>query len=88
MKHLKPKKPGYYWYREGNDWDQPWDIVKIDNYSRGWEKGANGKNILPLTLRKPILMVQYFGYVALKKLKKTDGIWGERVSKIKELEEC
>ncbi len=81
MKYLKPTKEGYYWYRESNDWGYPWNIVKVQFYSRGYMKPKS-----KLVLKKPRLMVQLYGFATLKRPIDMNGIWGKRVKKLRKTE--
>lgn len=69
MGYLKPTEEGYYWYRNGTEWDDEWDIVKVQEYSGGG------------------LRFKIFGWQNLNPVEKSEGIWGEKIADIRELEE-
>lgn len=74
MKYLKPTEAGYYWYRPGTEWDDVWDIVKVQEYAKNGEKES-------------CLCFQIFGWRNLNKVNEAEGIFGEKVADIKEPEE-
>ena len=85
MNYQKPTTEGYYWYRDVDEFNgrgtpiafSEWDIVKVQLYGKGHYKNN------PLRSKKPILMLHCFLYAGIVEVRKSKGIWGAKVSKLK-----
>ena len=85
---MRPEKEGYYWYRECTEINgrkqavgfEGWDIVKVQHYSSGHYKNN------PCRMKKPILMYCVFScwIKGLIEVKKSIGIWGNKVANLKD----
>jgi hypothetical protein len=73
--YLKPSKPGYYWYRKSLEWNDGWDIVKVNIFSDGAHPSP-----------KTELRFQIFGWQNLDSVAESEGIWGEKVADLHEVQ--
>jgi hypothetical protein len=85
-----PTKEGYYWYKGVEEVDgrnhptkyMDWDIVKVQLYSRGYDR----RYTKHLKLKPPVLMFMVFScwVKELFEVNKADGIWGKKICGLRE----
>lgn len=87
-----PRKEGYYWYKEVDEIDgrnhpvrfMNWDVVKVQFYSRGYDKRYKKE----LKLKTPILMFMIFNCWTktseLFDVDRAQGVWGKRINSLRE----
>ncbi len=68
VNYIKPREPGYYWYRPGLEWGEGWHVVKVEEYA-GME---------------PALYFHTYGQRKSRKVSESQGTWGEKIADISE----